>query len=71
MLDKPLNIWGIYAPTNAKNRKKWLRELGREIRQTNHVYRMISGYFNFIMNIKLDKRGGRSDRGTSGRKEQK
>ena len=31
MLDKPLNIWGIYDPTNAKNRKKWLRELGGEI----------------------------------------
>ena len=71
MLDKPLNIWGIYAPTNAKNRKKWLRELGREIRQTNNGYRMIAGDFNFIMNIKLDKRGGRSDRGTAGRKEQK
>ena len=22
ILDKPLNVWGIYAPTNAKNRKK-------------------------------------------------
>ena len=22
MLDKPLNIWGIYAPTNAKNSGK-------------------------------------------------
>ena len=32
---------------------------------------MIAGDFNFIMNIKLDKRGGRSDRGTAGRKEQK
>ena len=32
---------------------------------------MIAGDFNFIMNIKLDKRGGRSDRGTSGKKEKK
>ena len=27
MLDKPLNIWGIYAPTNAKNRKNGLGNL--------------------------------------------
>ena len=32
---------------------------------------MISGDFNFIMNIKLDKRGGRSERWTAGRKYQK
>ena len=32
---------------------------------------MIAGDLNFIMDIKLDKRVGRSDRGTAGRKEQK
>ena len=51
--------------------KKWLRELGREIRQTNNGYRMIAGDFNFIMNIKLDKTGVISDRRTAGSKEQK
>ena len=71
MFNKTLNIWGIYAPTNAKNRKIWLRELGREIRQTNNGYRTIAGDFNFIMNINLDKRGGRSYRGNAGIKEQK
>ena len=32
---------------------------------------MIPGDFKFIMNTKLDKRGGRPDRGTTGKKEQK
>ena len=32
---------------------------------------MIAGDFNFIMNIKLDKRGGISDRETAGRKQKK
>ena len=38
-------------------------------KKTSNGQRMIAGYFNFIMNIKLDKRGGRSDRGTVGRKD--
>ena len=62
---------GNICSHKCKEQKKWLRELGREISQTKNGYRMIAGDFNFIMNIKLDKIGGRSERGTAGRNEQK
>ena len=69
-LDKPLIIWGIYAPTLPTDRKKWMKTLGEEISK-DKGYRMIAGDFNFVTNTKLDKRGGRTDRGTTGSKEQK
>ena len=62
---------GNICSHKCKEQKKWLREIRREIRQTSNGYRMIAGDFNFLMNIKLDNRGGISDRGTAGRKEQK
>ena len=31
ILDKPLHIWGIYAPTLAKERKQWMKEIREEI----------------------------------------
>jgi len=33
ILDKPINIWGIYAPTEAKTGKKWMKKLGCELRK--------------------------------------
>ena len=63
VLDKPLTIWGIYAPTNAKDRRTWLKSLRKEI-QKDIGYKIIAGDFNFIMNPALDKRRGRTDNGT-------
>ena len=69
VLDKPINIWGIYAPTNATERKKWMQTLGNKL-QTYEGYTLVAGDFNFVMNTALDKRGGRASSGMSGRHEQ-
>ena len=61
LLDKPLCIWGIYAPTLAKDRKKWLKDLGNEIR-IDKGYTLIAGDFNFVIDTTLDKRGGKKQR---------
>ena len=37
MLDKPLNIWGIYAPTNAKNRIRTETHLSKEDEEINKM----------------------------------
>lgn len=69
-LDKPLIIWGIYTPTLPTDRKKWMKTLGEEINK-DKGYRIIAGDFNFVTNTKLDKKGGRTDTGTTESKEQK
>ena len=57
MLDKPLSIWGIYAPTNAAEKTQWMNKLGKKIRSDeNHT--IIAGDFNFVMDIFLEKQGG-------------
>ena len=70
ILNKLLHIWGIYAPTLAKERKQWMKEIGEEIGK-NNGYRIIAGDFNFVTDTRLDKRGGRSNSGTTGSIEQK
>ena len=68
-IDKPINIMGIYAPANARDRRRWLKNLNKEM-EKDVGYRVIAGDFNFITKIQLDKRGGNTKNGTIGRKEQ-
>jgi hypothetical protein len=71
MMEKPLHIWGIYAPVKtALNRKQWMEKVGRKMKKKKGM-RVIAGDFNFVMNTKLDKVGGNKKKGTEGRKEQK
>ena len=56
VLDKTVSIMGIYAPTKAQERIKWLTSLQTEIQKTEG-YRIIAGDFNFVMDTTMDKRG--------------
>ena len=42
------------------------KNVGEE-RKTDKIYTCITGYFNFMMNIKLDKRKERDNSGTIGK----
>ena len=57
MLDKPLTTWGIYAPEKLKERTTWIENFNEEIRK-EEACKMIAGDFNFVLDPKLDKRGG-------------
>ena len=49
-----------------KERKEWMKDFGKELEKTKG-YRIIAGDFNYITDVKMDKRGGRKDSGTIGR----
>jgi len=49
VLDKPIKILKKYAPTNAKDKRPWLKRLRREIGKDTG-YKVIAGGFNFTMN---------------------
>ena len=71
LLNKPLDIWGIYAPANQIARKKWMREMGEKMKkQGGEVYRIIMGDFNFIQSTTWDKKGGNKRTGLEGKEEE-
>ena len=70
VLDRPLHIWGIYAPTNAFQRTTWINCLEPKLRQ-KEGYTIIAGDFNFVMDTTLDKCGGRDTSSMCGSKYQK
>ena len=71
VLDKELDVWGIYAPVNVRERKTWMKKLQKKMEKRREKAHMaIMGDFNFVMDTKIDKRGGNSKRGMEGKKEQ-
>ena len=69
VLEEDLNIWGIYAPVVAVDRKRWMRELGKRMKKRKGIT-VIMGDFNFVMDTDLDKIRGNKRRGKEGHKEQ-
>ena len=70
VMEKALHIWGIYAPTRAKDRPNWMEKVGKKMKKCKGM-RVIAGDYNFVMDTNLDKTGGNKKKGTIGKEEQR
>jgi endonuclease/exonuclease/phosphatase family metal-dependent hydrolase len=70
ILEEKIQIWGIYAPNNPTERKKWLRDMGGRMRKEEGI-RVVIGDLNFVMDTRWDKVNGNKSKGTEGREEQR
>ena len=75
MMDKDLIICGMYASTNAAERKQWMGDVldvmvNDKRMKMEDVYYVMVGDLNFVKDTRWDKKNGNKTKGMEGKKEE-